>query len=365
VNLAMTEYWVSQARHWCEYCRIFINGTKPSIAFHENGRKHKEIVELFLRDMRKRGRDRRIEKDDTAKELAKIEREAMKQYQREDVCGYAGAGAAGPPPSEQRAARLAQLEATMARARQEREERLAASASASGLPFGWEEAVNPDGKTFYTHTATGLVQWERPGGMGSGAKSMDGAHADEPSGRRDGWEQGWTEEGVPYYYNTAKGITQWEVPAEWASSGDLHERAPQGSEEVAAPEADIDADGHENTATTSVDDASVSANDQDPNVDPNTGLGAWQVVEPSSSTQDLDDKPPPPKRPRGFGPEQTDEEEILRNFESQHTISDEMKAAVARLEEQEKEAEAAAGAAPVVFKKRTAGKSGFRKKTGI
>ena len=44
----MTEYWVSQARHWCEYCKIFINGSKPSIAFHENGRKHKEIVELLI-----------------------------------------------------------------------------------------------------------------------------------------------------------------------------------------------------------------------------------------------------------------------------------------------------------------------------
>ena len=35
----MTEYWVSQARHWCEYCKIYINGSKSSIAFHEQGRK--------------------------------------------------------------------------------------------------------------------------------------------------------------------------------------------------------------------------------------------------------------------------------------------------------------------------------------
>ena len=58
----MTEYWVSQARHWCEYCKIYINGSKSSIAFHEQGRKHKEIVELFLKDMRKRNRERKIER---------------------------------------------------------------------------------------------------------------------------------------------------------------------------------------------------------------------------------------------------------------------------------------------------------------
>ena len=52
----MTEYWVSQAKHWCEYCRIYIGGSKQSIAFHENGKKHKEIVELSLKDMRQRAR---------------------------------------------------------------------------------------------------------------------------------------------------------------------------------------------------------------------------------------------------------------------------------------------------------------------
>ena len=75
-----TEYWVSQARHWCEYCRIFINGSKASIAFHENGRKHKEIVELTLRDMRKRGRERRGDQAEIDKEMARIEREAMKVH---------------------------------------------------------------------------------------------------------------------------------------------------------------------------------------------------------------------------------------------------------------------------------------------
>ena len=49
-----------------------------------------------------------------------------------------------------------------------------------------------------------------------------------------------------------------------------------------------------------------------------------------------------------------------------YAVSEDMKAAVAKLEEDEKAAEAAAeaGAAPV-FKKRKAGQGGFRKKTGI
>ena len=79
-----TEYWVSQARHWCEYCRIFIGGSKQSIAFHENGKKHKEIVALSLKDMRRRGRERKKEQSELERELAQIERAANKEYMAKD-----------------------------------------------------------------------------------------------------------------------------------------------------------------------------------------------------------------------------------------------------------------------------------------
>ena len=106
----MTEYWVSQARHWCEYCKIYINGSKSSIAFHEQGRKHKEIVELFLKDMRKRNRERKIERQDLDRELAKIERDAAKAYQQQDNAGQRprqAVGRRGSPSSATWASRYA------------------------------------------------------------------------------------------------------------------------------------------------------------------------------------------------------------------------------------------------------------------
>lgn len=132
-----------------------------------------------------------MERDETAREIARIEREAAKQHQREDKMGMAGQGVAAPL-SEARAERMAQLEASMAEAKQQREEARALSA----LPHGWSEAVNPDGKSFYTHLASGAVQWERPVASEAGV---------------GGWEQGWTETGVPYYFNLQKGVTQWEA----------------------------------------------------------------------------------------------------------------------------------------------------------
>ena len=107
---SMTEFWKSGARHWCTYCKLFINGTKPSIAYHENGKKHKEIAELYLKEMRVRAREKGKDKKELEGELAKIERAALKQYQRDDVAGSSEARRPRDPDAGDRASRLAALE---------------------------------------------------------------------------------------------------------------------------------------------------------------------------------------------------------------------------------------------------------------
>lgn len=107
---SMTEFWKSGARHWCTYCKLFINGTKPSIAYHENGKKHKEIAELYLKEMRIRAREKGKDKKELEGELAKIERAALKQYQRDDVAGSSEARRPRDPDAGDRASRLAALE---------------------------------------------------------------------------------------------------------------------------------------------------------------------------------------------------------------------------------------------------------------
>ena len=112
--LHMTEFWKSGARHWCTYCKIFINGTKPSIAYHESGKKHKEIVELYLKEMRVRAREKGKDKKELEGELAKIERAALKQYQRDDAGSASSSSDARRPRDPEagdRTARLAALEA--------------------------------------------------------------------------------------------------------------------------------------------------------------------------------------------------------------------------------------------------------------
>lgn len=40
----MTEFWVSQANKWCEYCRCWLKDSAQSWAVHERGAKHQENV---------------------------------------------------------------------------------------------------------------------------------------------------------------------------------------------------------------------------------------------------------------------------------------------------------------------------------
>ena len=163
----MTEFWKSGARHWCTYCKIFINGTKPSIAYHESGKKHKEIVELYLKEMRVRAREKGKDKKELEGELAKIERAALKQYQRDDAGSASSSSDARRPRDPEagdRAARLAALEAQI-----EASKLLRSGVGPGGLPVGWRMQSNPDGVVYYEHIPTGVTQWEPPVGTQSAA----------------------------------------------------------------------------------------------------------------------------------------------------------------------------------------------------
>lgn len=47
------DYWKSQGRKFCDFCRCWIADNKPSIEFHEGGKKHKENVSKRLKEIHK------------------------------------------------------------------------------------------------------------------------------------------------------------------------------------------------------------------------------------------------------------------------------------------------------------------------
>ncbi|KAJ3126178.1 hypothetical protein HK098_007810 [Nowakowskiella sp. JEL0407] len=76
----MTEFWVSQKKHWCKYCKMFVTDNKISRQNHDSGKRHKDLEQQYIREIQKRQADKRREENETRKILAQVEKDAIQQY---------------------------------------------------------------------------------------------------------------------------------------------------------------------------------------------------------------------------------------------------------------------------------------------
>ena len=65
----MTEFWVSQKRFWCKYCKCWMADTKPARTHHDNGTRHKTAVQDFFKENRQKQRQERENKQQLEKEM--------------------------------------------------------------------------------------------------------------------------------------------------------------------------------------------------------------------------------------------------------------------------------------------------------
>lgn len=76
----MADYWKSQTRKFCDYCKCWLADNKPSIEFHENGKKHKENVEKKLKEIRKKSIKESKQQQKFDDDIKKMENAAMAAY---------------------------------------------------------------------------------------------------------------------------------------------------------------------------------------------------------------------------------------------------------------------------------------------
>ncbi|GAA5853565.1 hypothetical protein JCM5353_007784, partial [Sporobolomyces roseus] len=69
----MADYWISRDKYFCKYCKIYIADDKPSRTQHETGFRHKGNYERYIRDIYKRGARDQKDKNEEAKEIARID----------------------------------------------------------------------------------------------------------------------------------------------------------------------------------------------------------------------------------------------------------------------------------------------------
>ncbi|KAG8137689.1 putative WW domain-binding protein [Naja naja] len=79
----MADYWKSQPKKFCDYCKCWIADNKPSIDFHERGKNHKENVAKKISEIKQKSLDKVKEDEKMAKDFAAMEEAATKAYQED------------------------------------------------------------------------------------------------------------------------------------------------------------------------------------------------------------------------------------------------------------------------------------------
>lgn len=201
----MADYWKSNDRKYCDFCQCWIADNKPSIQFHESGRRHKQNVQKRITDISRNSYKAQKEQNKVDAEMRKMNDAAMKAYMQDISAGAdissralaeqqkaeaAAAAAAvadaepaagpsvgprapkkkigreadpfyipgdfsdeeGPPPSKATAAAIAEA------AKKKRLEEI----SQMGHGSLWVEALTEEGYTYYWHVKTNESVWEPP-----------------------------------------------------------------------------------------------------------------------------------------------------------------------------------------------------------
>ncbi|XP_065355916.1 WW domain-binding protein 4 [Calliphora vicina] len=179
----MADYWKSNERKYCDFCKCWISDNKASISFHENGKRHKLNVAKRITDISRNSEKSEQEKRKMDAEIRKMEDAAMRSYahdihSRGDLTARSinAVMTAGVRPST--SAGTSSVESNTFR--QVDPMRLAGNSDEEGGEVGprvgipyidhssvpnaslWVEGVNDDGYSYYWNVKTNESVWQAP-----------------------------------------------------------------------------------------------------------------------------------------------------------------------------------------------------------
>ncbi|XP_037332619.1 WW domain-binding protein 4 [Pungitius pungitius] len=214
----MADYWKSQPRKFCQYCKCWIADNKPSVEFHERGKNHKENVAAKISEIKKKSVDKAKQEARMSKEFAAMEEAALKAYE-EDLKRMERESAGLPaqiptPPQPQPPVKppivinKTRHQAKIQKKQEKEKKKLRAQKEAQT----WVEGRTEDGHAYYYNSLTGESKWEKPEGF-QGANPAPAQPGQTESSSGCPWKEAVSPDGYRYYYNSETGETSWEEPA--------------------------------------------------------------------------------------------------------------------------------------------------------
>ncbi|XP_078415710.1 WW domain-binding protein 4 isoform X1 [Cetorhinus maximus] len=193
----MADYWKSQPKKFCDYCKCWIADNKPSVEFHERGKNHQENVTRKISEIKKKSLEKAKEEERIAKEFAEMENAAMKAYQ-EDLKRL------GVNVSASSSSSTTEKKPTVKASDAQR-------STKPNIANIWVQGISPEGYFYYYNSKTGESQWEKPEGFQESSNFVQSEVAQQDLSASS-WVEGLTPEGCTYYYNVLTRESRWEKP---------------------------------------------------------------------------------------------------------------------------------------------------------